>query len=79
MIAIKRETLCFFSRLNLLKKEKKKKSAVIKKKKGGGEGRKKIQKISSFFPLTLWYTFQVFSSIYNNYKITVQYLITHFT
>lgn len=52
MIAIKRETLCFFSRLNLLKKEKKK-SAVIKKKKGGGEGRKKIQKISSFSPLTL--------------------------
>lgn len=34
-------------------KKKKKKSAVIKKKKGGGEGRKKIQKISSFSPLTL--------------------------
>lgn len=69
----------FLFTFEFIKKGKKKKSAVIKKKKGGGEGRKKIQKISSFSPLTLWYTFQVFSSIYNNYKITVQYLITHFT
>lgn len=48
MIAIKRETLCFFSRLNLLKKEKKK-SAVIKKKKGGRGGEEKNSKDFVFF------------------------------
>lgn len=48
MIAIKRETLCFFSRLNLLKR-KKKKSAVIKKKKGGRGGEEKNSKDFVFF------------------------------
>lgn len=43
----------FLFTFEFIKKGKKKKSAVIKKKKGGGEGRKKIQKISSFSPLTL--------------------------